>query len=202
LPRIPRDAHQELPPRPLAPAARHPELRTLGVELRIVRRMQRQQLMPDEVVPRRQARGDLGRPLLRARNVTDRPALALQLALLEPGVLDLEPPLAAAVAGREGAAGWAGVHVHGDGTLLVLPLVPLGGEGCAGADWGREGGGGAAVAPDFGVGDAADGVEGGPLALDCLRALLGRVAVVAGGRWFGSGVEGWAYPGYALPPMM
>jgi hypothetical protein len=62
--------------------------------------------------------------------------------------------------------------------LLVPPLIPPGRDVRAGRRGGAECRGRAAVAANLDVVDVGDGVEGGPLALDCQGALLRGVAFV------------------------
>jgi hypothetical protein len=100
-------------------------------------------------------------------NNSSAPVVPTQRGLGHAHLVDLEPALALAVAGGEGAG--ALVHPDHDGALLVRPLAPDGSDVLAGGDGGAQGGGCAAVACHLGIGDAHDGVIVGPLALDGRR---------------------------------
>lgn len=141
-----------------SPGALERDLRALGVPLRVVGLVQRNQLVADEVVARREV-GNRARPLPTANEVGDAPAgraLAVEedgLAVArEAALVDLEPAAARAVAGAEVAV--ALVHPDHDGALGVSPLLPGRDDLVAGRGDGAYGGVGAAVAADLGVGGA------------------------------------------------
>ena len=182
---IPRNRRLKRSIRLRGPRPRNNKLRALGIELRRIRLMQRNQLVPNQIIPRRQARGDLARPLLvpahQLGNIPPRRPLGVEEDLdavaVEAGVVDLEPACAGAVARGEGAR--ALVHPDEDGALGVGPLAPCGGDGVAGGGGGGEGGRGAAVAAHFGVGGVGDGVVVVPLALDYVFGVARGEALVS-----------------------
>ena len=97
-------------------------------------------------------------------NNSSAPAIPAQRRRGHAHLVDLEPALALAVAGGEGAG--ALVHPDHDGALLVRPLGPDGGDVLPGRDGRAEGSRRAAVACHLGLGDGHDGVVVGPLPLD------------------------------------
>lgn len=160
------------------------DLSALGVELGRVRLVERDQLVPDEVVSGREV-GDRARPrLVPADELGDAPAgglLAVEehrgAVALEAGLVDLEPGGAGAVAGAELALTL--VHPDDHGALRVRPLLPRGGDGVAGLGGRRLRGARAAVAGELGRGAALDGVVVGPLPLDDLGIGVGRESLVS-----------------------
>ena len=132
------------------------DLRTLGVPLRRVGLVERNQLVPNEIVARREVRNG-ARPRLvpanQAGNTPARRTLAVKehrdAVPREPALVNLEPAGAGAVAGAEVAG--ALVHPNHDGALGVRPLLPGGDDLVTGLGGGADGGVGAAVAADLGV---------------------------------------------------
>lgn len=111
-------------------------------------------------------------------NNSSAPAVPAQWRLGHAHLVNLEPALALAVAGGEGAG--ALVHPDHDGALLVCPLGPDGGDVLPGRDGGAQCSRRAAVASHLGVGDGHNGVVVGPLPLDGRRRSCGRVTGVTG----------------------
>lgn len=82
-------------------------------------------------------------------NDSSAPAISTQRRRIHAHLINLEPALALAVAGGEGAG--ALVHPDHDGPLLVRPLRPNGGDILPGRNGGRESRRGAPVAGHLGV---------------------------------------------------
>lgn len=168
-----------------AAAAGDDELGALGVELGRVGLVEGDQLVPDEVVARREALGDGAGPLLVAADelgdVPARGPLGVEedgLAVaLEAGLVDLEPARPGPVARREGPR--ALVHPHQDRALGVRPLAPDGRDLVARRGRGRERGRRAPVAAHLGVGWVGHGVVVVPLALDDVLGVAGGEALIS-----------------------
>lgn len=135
--------------------------------------------MPDEVVSRSQVPGDLAAPLEVLDNQCGSPVGAVQLASPHAHLVNLEPALSVALAGRtEGARALEQPHLNR--ALLVRPLLPDGGDVGPGLHGGAELGRGAPVATHLGVGDAHGRVVVGPLELDRLGGAGRGETLVAG----------------------
>jgi len=159
------------------------DLGALGVELRGVGLVQRDELVSDQVVAGGEASRDGARPLLVAADeLGDIPAGALlgieedAAGVVEAGLVDLEPAGPGAVAGREGAG--ALVHPHHDGALAVRPLLPHGRDLVARHDRRLLCSRPATVAAQIGIGTVRDGAVARPLPLDDLLGAGGVVGII------------------------
>lgn len=97
--------------------------------------MQRQQLMPNQIAPRRQTPGDRRLPVQILQHLCSAPVPTTKRRRTHTLLVNLEPLLAAAVAGGEVAAR-ALVQPYHDGALLVGPLLPDCFYFAAGGDFG------------------------------------------------------------------
>lgn len=173
---IRRNLSQKASPRNLGPRPRHLELGALGIKLRRVGLVQRQQLVANQVVPRLQRRRDAARPLERLEHDGGAPVLAVEHVAREAHLVNLEPLVALAVARRKRPI--ARVHPHHDGALRVRPLLPKGRDVLPSLDGRRERRARAPVARHLGIRHVHNGVIVGPLPLDDLRSRLRREALV------------------------
>ena len=141
--------------------------------------MKSEQLVADEIVARRKARGNGRLPEQVLVHLCGSPAVTGQWRRRHAFLVDLEPPHARAVARLE----VAGAFVHPDhyGALLVRPLLPEGLDFAARGGGCGQVGGFAAVAHHLRVVDRGGGVVVWPLPLDRFGAGGGGEAFVSGG---------------------
>lgn len=130
LRRVPWDTSQIITRRCLCPRACNDDLSALRIELRRVRLVQSQQLVANEIQSRCERARYRATPLQVLVDNCRSPASARQRRSCHALLINLEPTLCRAVAGRETSAG-AFVHPHHDGSLLMGPLLPFGGDGAA-----------------------------------------------------------------------
>lgn len=130
--------------------------------------MESQQLVADEVVAGGEVRGDSALPVEVLQDLGSAPVATGQRRRGHALLVDLEPLLAAAVAGVEVAG--ALIHPYHDGSLLVGPLLPDSADLASCLDGSTQVSAGAAVAHDLGVVDVHRGVVVRPLTLDGLGA--------------------------------
>ena len=138
--------------------------------------------MPDQVVSGCQVLRNLAAPLEVLHNQGGSPVRAVQLASPHAHLIDLEPALSVAFAGRTKVAGTL-EHPHLNRALLVRPLLPKGGHVRSGLHSGAQLGGGAAVAAHLGIRDGHGRIVVGPLKLDGLGGVGWGEALIA---WVGS----------------
>jgi hypothetical protein len=159
-----RDGGQEGSGRDAGSAAGDDELGTLWVPLGGVGLVESQQLVPDQVVSWGQAGRDGGGPLESGLDDGGSPAGAGEGRCSHSHLVNLEPVWSLAIACGERAI--AVVHPDHDGSLLMRPLRPEGGDAVTGSDGGAEGGAGSAITGHLGIRDGEHGVVVGPLPFD------------------------------------